>query len=119
MKDSSAAAICLQAAGLVSGDRAALHGDLTRTHENIAMLWSAWLALRRNLNTPLDAHDVAIMMGLLKMARTQSGAHNPDDYVDQAGYAGIAGDIAAGAQGRCGLTIPLLKTFARALGLSI
>ena len=38
--------------------------------------------------------DVANMMALLKIARTQAGQHNPDDYVDACGYSAIAGEIA-------------------------
>ena len=38
--------------------------------------------------------DVATMMVLLKIARTQAGSHNVDDYVDACGYAAIAGEIA-------------------------
>ena len=33
-------------------------------------------------------------MVLLKIARTQAGSHNIDDYVDACGYAAIAGEIA-------------------------
>lgn len=80
--------ICARAASLVAGDRAATHGDLVETHDNIAALWSAYLGV------PISAKQVALMMALLKIARTKNGALNPDDYVDLAGYAGIAGEIA-------------------------
>ena len=33
-------------------------------------------------------------MNLLKIARTQAGKFNLDDYIDAAGYAAIAGEIA-------------------------
>ena len=33
-------------------------------------------------------------MVLLKVARTQEGQHNIDDYVDACGYSAIAGEIA-------------------------
>ena len=33
-------------------------------------------------------------MSLLKIARTQAGEHNLDDYVDACGYSAIAGEIA-------------------------
>tara|TARA_R110000823_G_scaffold242581_1_gene367027 strand:- start:145 stop:462 length:318 start_codon:yes stop_codon:yes gene_type:complete len=83
-----------KAASLVGGDRANTHGDKEANHSNIANLWAAYLR-----NKPLDdecltPHDVAMMMVLLKVARTQAGSHNPDDYVDMAGYAGIAGGLA-------------------------
>ena len=51
-------------------------------------LWSAYLG------TPITARDVALMMVLLKVARTKTGAFNLDDYVDAAGYAGIAVEVA-------------------------
>ncbi len=75
------------AASLISGDRARKHGDAQENHDNIARLWSAYLGKN------LDAHDVACMMVLLKIARTQTGAINPDNYVDMAGYAAIAGEL--------------------------
>ena len=34
------------------------------------------------------------MMVELKIARTKTGATNADDYIDAAGYIGIAGEIA-------------------------
>ena len=45
------------------------------------------------LGTPITARDVARMMVLLKVARTKTGAFNLDDYVDAAGYAGIAVEV--------------------------
>lgn len=84
--------ICETAAGLVSGDRKAKHGDMVGTHANIARLWSAYLEV------PIEAGDVALMMVLLKVARTMGGEHNPDDYIDMAGYAGCAGEISETGQ---------------------
>jgi hypothetical protein len=75
------------AASLVSGDRAKKHGDMFHSHDLIAKLWSTYLG------KDLDAHNVACMMALLKIARTQSGAFNPDDYVDICGYGAIAGEL--------------------------
>ena len=85
--------ICGTAAALVSGNRASTHGDKWTNHANIAALWSAYLEVRI---TPLDA---ALMMGLLKIARTKTGTHNNDDYIDLAGYAGCAGEIAERIKG--------------------
>jgi hypothetical protein len=44
------------------------------------------------------------MMALLKIARTQAGHHNIDDYVDACGYSAIAGEI---AEKRTELSTPL------------
>lgn len=85
--------IATAAAGLVGGDRAKTHGDKTENHEVIARFWEAWL--RSRAPGPLDAHDVANMMELLKVARRLRGAFNLDDYIDGAGYAAVAGEIGA------------------------
>ena len=37
--------------------------------------------------------DVAVMMALLKIARTQAGEDNDDNYIDGCGYIGIAGEL--------------------------
>lgn len=92
----TAGEIAKAAAELISGDRANQHGDKIRNHDNIAQLWQAYLDIRRDRTAPLSAADVAHMMALLKIARTQLGSFNLDDYVDLAGYAGCAGEIAGG-----------------------
>jgi hypothetical protein len=90
--------VCRKAGELVSGPRAASHGDKYINHSCIARLWNAYL---RNAGLiedrgELDPTDVALMMALLKVARTQSGgAHNEDNYVDLAGYAGVSAETAA------------------------
>ena len=85
----SASDIARKAASLVSGDRAKTHGDKQENHENIAALWTGYLDMA------VTAKDVANMMVLLKIARTKTGEHNPDDYVDAVGYAAIAGELSA------------------------
>ena len=45
---------------LVGKDREKDYGDKVKNHENIAKLWSAYK------DTEITAHDVAIMMTLLK-----------------------------------------------------
>jgi hypothetical protein len=87
--------ILLKSAELVSGDRQQTHGDKTQNHENIATLWNAYLDIRPDPTAPLTALDACHMMLLLKLARTQLGGFNPDNWVDMAGYAGCSGEIAA------------------------
>jgi len=84
--------ICKKAGELVGGDRAKTHGDKFENHLNIARLWSAYLGCA------ITPEQVALMMGLLKIARTKTGTYNPDDFIDLVGYASIAGDIAARGQ---------------------
>ena len=79
---------CLsQAITLSANDRQKDYGDKVNNHNNIARLWSAYL------NTKIEAHDVALMMALLKMARTKLGAVSKDTYIDMSAYSAIAGEI--------------------------
>jgi|TARA_B110000881_G_C18274770_1_gene364534 hypothetical protein len=79
---------------LVSKDRADKHGDKIENHENIARLWTGYLQNKFKLNLVMLPEDVANLMSLLKIARTQAGNFNLDDYVDACGYLAISGEIA-------------------------
>lgn len=92
---SSANDILLAARTLVTGSRDRQHGAKKDNFDRIAALWNAWLGIRKDPSQPLSAHDVGQMMSLLKKARTQSGDFNVDDYVDDAGYTGCAGECCA------------------------
>ena len=71
----------------MSGKRHHEYGDKKTNHNNIAKLWSAYLGI------DLNAHDVAILMLLLKIARTKSGNPTEDTYIDMVGYSAIAGEL--------------------------
>ena len=85
---SDAASILLEAAEIVGGARNATHGDKERSFHLIASMWGAYL------DHEIEPEDVAIMMVLLKAARAKSGQPVRDHFVDMAGYAAIAGEIA-------------------------
>jgi hypothetical protein len=88
--------IAAKAGELVGGDRAKTHGDKCLNHQKIAMVWNGILAAAGKYSAvPLDAHDVANMMEGLKIARRYAGTLNMDDYIDGAGYAAVAGEIAS------------------------
>ena len=74
------------AAKIVTGQRQMDYGDKYQNHNNIAKLWGAYLGY------DISAHDVAICMLLLKVARLKHRA-TKDCYIDMAGYAAIAGEI--------------------------
>jgi len=78
---------------LVSGTRAVQNGDKLINHDNIARLWSGFLTNKFRANIRLDASDVAQLMVLLKVARTQNGDFNEDDFIDICGYGAIAGEL--------------------------
>lgn len=94
-----AGATLAKASELVGTDRSQQHGPIFANHTAIAELWNGYLSARsysqKGGQSELDAADVANMMELLKVARRLNGAHNDDDYVDAAGYAAIAGEIAS------------------------
>lgn len=91
--------IASAAAGLVDGARHETHGDKRVNFENIARLWNAYLRCRFNIGAPtLLPHDVAQLMSLLKKARSITGLHNADDFVDDCGYSAIAGELSEGGQ---------------------
>jgi len=85
-----------QAAEVVGGDRAQAHGSMEETHDLIAGFWQLYLENRRDKGKPINAHDVAMMMVLLKAARSQRGRLEVDDYLDMAGYIGCAAQMVFG-----------------------
>jgi hypothetical protein len=74
----------------VTKDRSATHGDAESNFGLIAAYWSA------HLNKNISAHDVAVMMTLLKLARMRSNPAHVDSAVDAAGYSALAGEIGTG-----------------------
>lgn len=89
-----AANIALRVAELVSGDRERTHGSKLRNFQNITVLWNAYLKIRTDPEAELTPIDHANMMVLLKVARTQLGDFNLEDFIDQAGYAACGGEVA-------------------------
>lgn len=76
-----------EALKILQGSRAKEYGDKKTNHENIAHLWSAYLEHN------VSAHDVAMLMLLLKVARTKSPNPTRDTYIDMVGYSAIAGEL--------------------------
>lgn len=83
--------ILATAAQYVTADRQAAHGAPEDTFGLIAAYWSA------HLDAPVTAADVAVMMGLLKIARLRANPQNADNWVDLAGYAACGGELAGAA----------------------
>lgn len=76
----------------VTVDRAATHGNAADGFGLIAAYWSA------HLDATVTATDVATMMVLLKCARAKANPEHMDNYVDMAGYAALAGEMAEESQ---------------------
>ena len=83
----------------VCGEREQDYGTPEDNFTTIGLLWSVYLrAAHPELQKILpingiEAKDVAVMMSLLKVARIATGS-SPDIFVDLAGYAACAGEIA-------------------------
>lgn len=81
----------------VCGEREQDYGTPENNFETIGLLWGVYLrAAHPEINLAINGitpKDVATMMALLKVARIATGS-NPDSFVDLAGYAACAGEIA-------------------------
>lgn len=82
------ASILADAEKCVCEDRESRYGTPEDSFAMIAALWTTYSGYE------LTAHDVAMMMALLKVARISTGHGGVDSYVDLAGYAACAGEIA-------------------------
>ena len=89
------AEILREAAKCVCGGREQDYGTPENNFESIARYWSEYLkrATWASEKIRLTAKDVAAMMALLKIARI-STSNKVDSFVDLAGYAACAGEIA-------------------------
>lgn len=83
---------CLRAAEIATGGHRVT--DYGRPENNFAMIAGMW---SEYLHTEVSALDVAMMMGLLKIARVKGakGAPANDCFVDLAGYAACGCEISA------------------------
>ena len=79
----------------VCQDRQDTHGRPEDSFCAIADLWTAYLGTGQEI----DPVDVANMMVLLKIARAKENPKHQDNWVDMAGYAACAGEIAADVYG--------------------
>lgn len=72
---------------LISGDRAEDYGDAADSFKSISRLWTAYL------DVAVSPMDVANMMMLLKLSRSQTSPNKEDTWVDICGYAALAGEM--------------------------
>lgn len=64
------------------------YGSPEQNFTLIARLWSVYVGY------PIGPTDVAVMMALLKIARIRSGKIKEDNFIDLAGYAACAAELA-------------------------
>jgi hypothetical protein len=96
-----ASAIIDSASKLVGGDRKDAYGaDPMPGFAKIALLWNGLLAVAGKApKQPIDEHDVAQMMVSLKQARAYTGPMRFDNYIDESGWAALAGEAASRLRG--------------------
>jgi hypothetical protein len=78
---------------VTTGDRRRDYDKATPNHERIAEAWNWYIRSRKGANDELSPIDIAHMMILLKLARA-CFTPTKDSYVDIAGYAKCASQIA-------------------------
>lgn len=96
--ESERQAILLEAMQYVSRDRNTTYGEPEDNFKTIVDLWNVYTNHRASTvrgEFQLNEIDQAIMMCLLKIARIANDQSNRDNYVDLAGYAACAGEVAA------------------------
>ena len=80
---------CLRnAESIVCSDRDQQYGDPENNFAQIANMWTSYLGVE------IVPEDVAMMMIMLKIARAKTGSYKEDNYIDIAGYAACAAEIA-------------------------
>ena len=86
---------------LTGGDRNKAYGPPFDNLSDCSALWNAyinskWDCLKvqadGSYKVDLNAEDVAWMMTLVKMTRSFQPGYHPDNYIDSAAYAAIAGE---------------------------
>jgi len=76
------------ASRLVSGDRESAYGAPAENFERVAAGW------RVILKTDVTPSQVALCLAWLKIARLVNTPTHEDSFVDMAGYAALAGELA-------------------------
>ena len=93
--------ILREAARIVCGDRNKQYGEPEDSFRAIAEFWETYVRERcvtTGADVRINAADVAMMMVLLKVARTIGGT-KADTYIDIAGYAACAAEAEANNNG--------------------
>lgn len=73
----------------ILNDRQNIYGDPEDSFQIISMYWGVYLGMA------IRPDQVADMMELLKIARRQNQPFHVDNYIDSAGYAVLAGELAS------------------------
>jgi hypothetical protein len=75
------------ARNVITVEREGQYGTPADNFGLIASFWTEYLDLE------ITAHDVSIMMALLKLARIRTGGFNLDNYIDTCGYVALGAEL--------------------------
>lgn len=79
------------ATSIIMNDRNNVYGPPEVSFNSIAKFWNCWMVCTHR-DVTFDEEDVAIMLLLMKIART-SFSNKYDNFVDMAGYAACAAEV--------------------------
>ena len=77
---------------VICSDRQDQYGNAEDSFDLISEYWN--LYLKDLSKVGIDSYDVAMMMILLKIARSQANPNHADNYIDICGYAALAAELA-------------------------
>lgn len=72
---------------VITQDRNADYGTPEENFQTIASLWSTYIG------RPVEPHDVAVMLLLVKVARIRTSPRKQDNWIDIAGYAACGAEV--------------------------
>lgn len=78
---------------IINGERQNQYGNPEDSFAIIASLWRTYLTARNVKRIRISSKDVAMMMTLMKIAREVGGSGKADNFIDAAGYIGLAADM--------------------------
>ena len=89
--------VALDKAKQAVSSRPSSYGSPKDNFDRIALLWNAHLNNTSDEGSDrtvyFDTSDVAIMLGLVKIARLESNPNHADSWIDLAGYAGCGAEV--------------------------
>lgn len=97
MAETTRKSILSDAEKCVCGTREQSYGSPENNFQVIAEFWRVYIMAKYGIDVPFAPDDSGIMLSLLKIARIASGQSKDDNYIDLAGYAACAGEIACKA----------------------
>lgn len=79
----------------VNGQREHDYGAPEDNFATIAAMWTTYVRRScHSMNITITAHDVTVMMSLLKIGRIAGGQTKDDNYIDACGYMACAAELA-------------------------